>query len=146
MSIETRPKLQLAESQTADLGGSIERIAAELAGEGAMSAPVHLPPRSKLALHLVDVRTLSRLDEAQSDASVFQSLFWAIFGGLLGVGTSSFASHAAMAAMDSTTAVLFAVLGMGSALMGFFWWRYSKRAKVLKAEILSESSTGNAQL
>ncbi|MEJ0011274.1 MAG: hypothetical protein WDM94_01345 [Bauldia sp.] len=117
------------------LSGPVNRLAAELAGLEAPTAPIQLPSKEELTVRLVNISLLQRLDELRGDVTLLQTIFWTIAGGLLGLITTLFGSVQSTILFDKAAGALLVLLTIFLGLFGFLWRRASKRADEMTKKI-----------
>lgn len=125
--------------QVGILSGPISRFASELASEGPLMAPVQLPSPSEITVRLVDRSVLMQLDQARDDVSLFQNYFFAAFGTLLGVVVTMFRWTGTDLKLDQVSLASTSLLIIFLLSISFPWFRASRRARQLRAQIFPDS-------
>jgi hypothetical protein len=118
--------------EDAVLSAPIARLSAELAGEGAFSAPVKLPDSDQLTVRLVNISLLQKLDELRDDIALFQGGFFLAAGAILGLTPSMLAPS-----VEQGIWVAAASFCLFLGVFGFLWRRARKRADVIRAKLFA---------
>jgi hypothetical protein len=123
------------------LSTPIRTLAAELAGEGAFTAPVQLPSKGQMTVRLVPVAVLERLDEARSDTMLVMSAFLTLAGAELGLLPAVTSAMLHPPKSDPITVSLFCAGLLFLGFTGFLWWRGSRRVAAVRNAIFGTQPT-----
>lgn len=118
----------------ADLRAAVEGLGKTVALEGTHPrAEILMPPEEQLQVRLVKLDDVLRLQEASSDENLAAGAFWALTGGLLGIGVNlvtgeaTSISKASWVAIGATTFFLIA--------SGLLWLRFHLRSRESKKQL-----------
>lgn len=128
------------EQTPSNLADALSRTTDVLSGRIPTTATVRAPRAEFLKVELVPMSVVSRMEELNSDSSIFQGMLWALTGGLLGVATSLVLKGAAFSAIDKPTWVVIAALTLGIIVFATLWLRSTKRANAERAKLYDEMS------
>jgi hypothetical protein len=131
------PRPAIAERETDRFSASISALTSELADEPPQSAPIRYPARDRIAVQLVNVELLRRLDDGREDVTLCMAVFFGVLGGLLGL------LPAVIEKTPTGMSVNLLWVGVSAGLLAFwvvagvFWLRAAKRADKIRRSVFS---------
>lgn len=103
------------------------------AAESELSVPLQVPERNSMAVKMVPRSLVYQLLEYRSDGSRMSSIFWAVVGGILGIGVN-WVTVEPFAPTGASVAVMACFIVFGS-VFAFLWSCEEKRAKGVADEL-----------
>lgn len=110
-------------------------LMADITERNSPTAPVKIPNKNDLTVHLVNIDLLRRLDELRGDVSLYQTMFWTFLGIAFGF-IVSFSTSGQVMTRDT-----WMLLFLGSAVVtifGLLWHRATVRAQRIREKVFNE--------
>lgn len=102
-------------------------------------APIILPTSDELAVRVVPIATINRLNEVRADSELVSGILWACVGGSLGVIANMVASDTYPSKGEWTLLAILAILSIGSF---FFSRRFTERTKQIMRNLSNNETHG----
>lgn len=97
------------------------------------TAPIYIPSRESLAIGLVPIDLVYRLEEYRSDEKKWESILWAFIGAILGIATSWLTAENLQ--INNYSIILLIVFVVMATFSGVTAYNYQKRAGEIKKKL-----------